>query len=56
MRIATIADGLPARGDAPPKYDNNLAHFGHRFDRKLREFKATAPVLSSHLQCDGRKH
>jgi hypothetical protein len=26
QRIAMIADGLPAHGDAPPKYDNKISH------------------------------
>jgi hypothetical protein len=25
-RIALFADGLPVHGDAPPKYDNKIAH------------------------------
>jgi hypothetical protein len=28
QRIASFADGLPAPGDAPPKYDNKISHGG----------------------------
>jgi hypothetical protein len=28
QRIALFADGLPAPGDAPPKYDNKISHGG----------------------------
>jgi hypothetical protein len=28
QRIASFADGLPAPGDAPPKYDNKISHDG----------------------------